>query len=449
VPPADIASRTGFLPPPLAPLPARLARAWLVLGVSALALAGVFAVLIVAARTPGVDRHIPWEHFFRTALVVHVDLSVLVWFLSFAGVLWSATGDARATGVGWLGLALFAVGTLTIAGSAFTANPAPLMNNYVPVLDHPMFLTGLNLLGLGFSALVARALIAGRPHWRWGEPYDATRFGMFAGAVIALIALVVLVSTYFQIDHRLAGAAYFEMLFWSGGHTLQIGHTVLLLLAWLWLAEASGVALAVDARAAYVLLGLAAAPALLAPALQFGAGFMSANFNLDFTRLMEFGGLGALPLGLVVAWGVLRASPAPATARPERAALVASIVLFAVGGVLGFLIRGANVVITLAFMGCTYYLLPRLGYGAPAARLATVQAYVYGGGQMLHILGLAWSGGYGVARKTAGAAQHLNDFPRIAGMALMGLGGLIAIIGGLLFVIVVWRAMRTRPRPAA
>ena len=60
----------------------------------------------------------------------------------------------------------------------------------------------------------------------------------------------------------------------------------------------------------------------------------------------------------------------------------------------------------------------------------------------MHILGLVWSGGYGVQRKVAGAEQVLRSSSEIAGMALMGLGGAIAIVGGLLFVLVVVRAMR-------
>jgi hypothetical protein len=75
-------------------------------------------------------------------------------------------------------------------------------------------------------------------------------------------------------------------------------------------------------------------------------------------------------------------------------------------------------------------------------RIAHVQPYVYGGGQLMHILGLAWSGGYGnIQRKTAGAAQGLDNLPEIAGMALMGLGGLVSIIGGLLFLVVAIRAI--------
>jgi hypothetical protein len=66
-------------------------------------------------------------------------------------------------------------------------------------------------------------------------------------------------------------------------------------------------------------------------------------------------------------------------------------------------------------------------------------------GQLLHIVGLVWSGGYGVQRKVAGAEQVLRSAGEIAGMGLMGLGGLLAIAGGLLFVVVVARAMRRLP----
>jgi hypothetical protein len=61
---------------------------------------------------------------------------------------------------------------------------------------------------------------------------------------------------------------------------------------------------------------------------------------------------------------------------------------------------------------------------------------------LLHVFGLVWSGGYGVQRKVAGAEQALDSVGRIAGMGLMGLGGLIAIIGGFLFLLIVYRAMR-------
>jgi heme/copper-type cytochrome/quinol oxidase subunit 1 len=97
-------------------------------------------------------------------------------------------------------------------------------------------------------------------------------------------------------------------------------------------------------------------------------------------------------------------------------------------------------------MGMTYDLLPRLGYARPNTRLAVIQPYIYGGGQLLHILGLVWSGGYGVQRKVAGTEQGLDGMEKIAAMGLMGFGGLVAIIGGLIFLVIVLVPMIKGPR---
>ena len=103
--------------------------------------------------------------------------------------------------------------------------------------------------------------------------------------------------------------------------------------------------------------------------------------------------------------------------------------------------HGSIVAVTLAFMGVVYHILPRLGFRKPSGRLARLQPAIYGIGQIMHVFGLAWSGGYGVQRKTAGSAQGLESIEKLAGMGIMGLGGLIAIIGGVLFLIVVFKAM--------
>jgi cytochrome c oxidase subunit 1 len=130
-----------------------------------------------------------------------------------------------------------------------------------------------------------------------------------------------------------------------------------------------------------------------------------------------------------------------------------SLALFCFGGLIGFTIAGSNVKIpahyhgcivgvTLALMGLVYHLLPRLGYGAPSRRWATFSSYCYAVGQAMHIGGLMWSGGYGVQRKVAGAEQALRSASEIAAMGVMGLGGLVAIVGGIVFVLVVLGSMR-------
>ena len=84
----------------------RLAVAWIALGVGALALSGLLAVMLVLSRTPGLARLFPVADFFHAALIAHVDLSVLVWFVAFAGALWSLNSTARLQRTGWAALAL-------------------------------------------------------------------------------------------------------------------------------------------------------------------------------------------------------------------------------------------------------------------------------------------------------------------------------------------------------
>ena len=176
---------------------------------------------------------------------------------------------------------------------------------------------------------------------------------------------------------------------------------------------------------------------------------------------MQFGGgLAIVPFALALAVALARSRAPDEHARALRAALIASLVLFGVGGIVGLFIQGSNVKIpahyhgcivgvTIALMGLAYLLLPALGFARPAARLATWQPYVYGGGQLLHITGLVWSGGYGVQRKVAGSEQVLRTTQEVAGMGLMGLGGLIAIIGGILFVYVMLLAIVRGRRASA
>ena len=94
-------------------------------------------------------------------------------------------------------------------------------------------------------------------------------------------------------------------------------------------------------------------------------------------------------------------------------------------------------------MGVVYYLLPRFGFTIRHRRLLYLQPYVFAGGQLMHITGLALSGGYGVQRKVAGADQMLSGFHETLGMGMMGMGGLLAAIGGLCFLIIAISALRS------
>lgn len=430
-----------------------LARGWLLLGLASLLVSGVFSVLLVLARAPYVQNFFPWVDFFHTALVVHVDLSVLVWFLAFGGVLWSLNSTPRFLGAGRLALLLALLGTLVMATAPFLGAGEALMSNYIPVLQHPLFLAGLLLFAGGTGVLVLRAMGAIPPVGQWMQGAAALRFGLNTAAVSAMLALMAFAWSYFAVPDFLRGKPYYELLFWGGGHVLQFTYTLLMLVSWLWLASASNVRLALSPRVALIFFGFGLIAVFFTPIIYYSYTVTSVEHIKLFTWLMQYGGsLATLPLSLALLHGLWRAERAQGDAQPLRAALIASMILFGAGGVIGFLITGTNVTIpahyhgsivgvTLSLMGLTYYLLPHFGYRRPDMKLGRLQPYLYGGGQLLHVLGLVISGGYGVQRKVAGAEQALDSAGRIAGMGLMGLGGLISIAGGFLFIYVCYRAM--------
>lgn len=432
-----------------------LARGWLWLGLAALIGSGLFSVLLVLSRTPGINQLLPVADFFHVALVVHVDLSVLVWFIALAGMLWSLNGSSRRMGWGWLALGLAAIGAAAMALSPFLGSGEAIMANYIPVITAPLFILGLLTFAVGVALLVLRSLVNAP---KLGFEFDgrgALRFGLNAAAVATAVALLAFGWSWAVLPGALSGKAYYEILFWGGGHALQFTWTLLMLVAWLWLASDCGGRVPLSPRVTLLMFALALASVFVTPYAYLAYDIASVEHRALLTWAMRLGGgVAIVPVALAVVFALLTAPKAGATARPLRAALLSSVVLFVAGGAIGIFIDGSNVRIpahyhgcivgvTLALMGLVYQLLPALGYRAPQGRLATSQPWLYAAGQLMHITGLVWSGGYGVQRKVAGADQVLHSTAEIAGMGLMGLGGAIAIVGGLLFVVVVLRAMRS------
>jgi hypothetical protein len=430
-----------------------LATGWLALAIGALLASGLYSILLVLARAPYVKDMFPLADFFRVALVVHVDLSVLVWFSAFAGLLWSVHGTPRLLWLGWAALAGAAAATWGMISAPFQDPGSALMSNYIPVLDSGLFLRSLVLFGFSCALLVLRALASAPRVGTRPDGAAALRFGLGAAAISAAVALLAFAWSYAAVPQDVERKAYFEVLFWGGGHVLQFTWTLLMFVAWLWLAQAIGARTLLSPRIAILLFAIALASVFATPVIYLAYDVISVEHYRMQTWLMRVGGgLAIVPFAAAALHALVTAPRATPASAPLRNALLWSLVLFGAGGLIGVAINGSNVKIpahyhgsivgvTLAFMGLVYYLLPRMGYARPEGRLARLQPALYGGGQLLHIAGLLWSGGYGVQRKVAGSEQVLRSTEQVLGMGLMGLGGLLAVAGGVLFAVVVLRSL--------
>lgn len=430
-----------------------LAIAWLWLAVLTLLGAGIFSILLVLARTPIIGELIPFTDFFHTALVIHVNLSSLVWILSFASILWTLNSRPIFP---WLARMIFVVvlvGTAIITISPFFGSANALMSNYIPILDAPLYLSGLIIFGTGIGLQVIFSMSA---MFKVGEAISGQaviRFGLNCAAIGTFIALAAFIWSYIVLPVSLDSKTYYEVLFWNGGHVLQFTYTLLMMVAWIWLSSSADISLPLSPRVALLLFGIGLLSVFMTPIAYYAHDVTSVLHRQMFTTLMRFGGsLAIVPLTVAVLFALLQKKSSSPIQSSARAALLTSLLLFGVGGMMGFMIDGNNVRIpahyhgcivgvSLALMGLTYQLLPALGFNKLNFRLTKVQLYTYALGQFLHILGLVWSGGYGVERKVADAAQGLDSMGRIAGMGLMGLGGLLSAIGGFMFIVIVIRAL--------
>lgn len=444
-----------------------LSRYWLILGVTALAIAGLYSLVLAGGRSPKIGENALLNRIFHESLVVHVDLSVLVWFLSIACLMWSLLSANKRSLIPYIeeaALVCFAGGTFAITAAPFAPQGEALMSNYIPVIYNPIFFFGLMLIGCGTLLMVFRVIPAKAgilkalqdSRFR-GNDMAIIDFALYGAAFITGIAFISFVWSYHQMPAIIEGQQYYDLLFWGGGHVLQFTHVQIVVVGWFLLVRALKPSFSVYPPHLMLLFSLALLGAFAAPFIYLSSNVADAAHRNGFTYVMILvNGIAPTIFALWVLPGLW--SFRALGKGPNRAlwsATIISMLLFMYGNVLGALIHGQNVVIpahyhgsivgiTLAFMGVAYLLLPKLGYNDVAnTRLAYWQPYIYGLGQFMHVTGFAWSGGYGALRKTPGGTYE--GWQQIA-MGLMGGGAGLAAIGGLMFVIVVARAVLSKKK---
>jgi hypothetical protein len=434
--------------------------AWLAIG--ALAVAGVFALLLAFSRIPGMEEAPFWPlGFFYKGLVIHVVFSLVIWllgvfaFLVAAATLANGAESLRAAPLGRIGQGIALVSFPCLFAPAFLNATEPELTNYIPLIRHPSYDLGLALLAIGILAPVVRLFLnlPGRP-----MTWPALTFAMaIAGFVYALaLAAFAIAATLLAREGSLM--ASHELLFWGGGHLMQFVYAIILLANWLILARRAfgdGAIGLAPFRAAVALIGALALPA---PFFYLAfAPFSSAEY--EAFRLLQF---GLVAPTLLFAVSLLANVRRLATVQqlpwldPAFFSLAASLALFALGGALGFLVGGYDTripahyhaVVTAVSVSSAGMLLTfgldQLGRRPVSARVVRALIGLYAGGQFVASIAMFVAGGYGAARKTPTGVGSL-DAVAAAGMAVHGVASIFTILGGAAFVLVAIRALMRSP----
>ncbi|NEV49962.1 hypothetical protein EUZ93_05900 [Wolbachia pipientis] len=411
---------------------AALCKQWIFLAVCALACSGLLSIIVIFLRLPFISSLIPSaQYIFDNALVIHVNLSILVWMCSIISLLFiiNLQNTNSWFNFSWV---LSTLSMLLMFTSAFVPNTEVIKSNYIPVLQNKLFLFGL---GLFTTSILVNAMLA----YTSKKEVSFLSVGQIGLVIILVSSFLCFVLAYQNMPPDLYHSdknLFYEYLFWGSGHLLQFAFTQGMFLVYLIISDVS---LASSNKITILPLFINTILAIGAPFVYFVYPVDSAKLIQFFTWHMRIAG-AVLPCFLII----LVCCNIRTFTNDKSNYLLYSFLLFIYGDVLGVLTIEGNVTIpahyhgsvvgiTIAFMNFIYWLLTKLNFKEVKSSMVRLQIYAYSVGHFLHITGLIWLGGYGALRKVA-------DLPSISSMlarACFIAGGAISVIGGMLFVIIV------------
>jgi cytochrome c oxidase subunit I len=452
-----------------------------VVAVVFLLLGGIAALLIALTRWPAVHL-LPADWFYRMVTFHGLNMLIL-WILFFevAILYFAATTLLKtrlaSTKVAWVGFALMLAGALLLDGSILSGHADVMMTSYAPLQAHPTFYGGIILIAVGTLTGVfnffATLYVAKRDHTYSGS-VPLVVFGATAAAIIAVVTLlhgaIVMIPTFLWSLGLLPAPdpAWYRLIWWGLGHQSQQVNVCAMVSVWYLLATITVGAKPLNqavCRGAFVLyilfINLASAHHLLVdPGVGASWKIWNTSYAMYLAVLASMVHGFTVPASVEVAmrkkgfnkglFGWLAAAP---WKNPGFSGFFMSLVIFGfIGGITGVTLGTEQINIiahntlripghfhstvvggtSLAFMALTYYVVPlvfRREFKMKA--LARIQLS----------MGMSFAGSYGVPRRHwdvqfAGATVPTGfDASAHMMLGLVGIGGLVAFVGLILYVI--------------
>ncbi len=476
----------------------RLIIANAVMAVVCLVLGGIAALLIGLTRWQAI--HLLDATWFYRLLTLHGIDMLVAWivFFEMAGLHFGSTAllNARhaAPKLAWLGFGLMTVGGLMVNGVVlFDPNSSVMFSAYVPLKAHWLFYLSYILFAVGALITVITFfinIVVAKREKRFEGSMPLAVFGLMTAAILATYTLLegaaAIVPAFFWSLGILKNydPGIYRNFFWGFGHPAQQVNLAAMVAIWYMLAQMTTGIRPVNerfSRLAFILylffINLGSAHHLLVdPGLSFAWKAVNTSYAMYLAVLGSMMHAFSIPAAIEVAqrakgygkglFGWLRNAP---WNEPGFAALIMSMILFGwIGGVTGVTIGTEQINMlahntlrlpghfhatvvggtTLAFMGFTYYVIPLIfRKELKLKKWAQWQPYVYGVGSALVSLGMITSGLQGVARRNwditfAGVVPGTVDLT----LAIFGIGALIAVTGGIMYVTIVLVSILTGPR---
>ncbi|NGP88781.1 cbb3-type cytochrome c oxidase subunit I [Fodinibius halophilus] len=461
-----------------------------VLAVVFLLVGAIAAIGLALTRWTAV--HLLGSVYYYRMLTLH-GVNMLVFWIIFMemGILYFActtllNSRLFSKMLGWISLALMGIGALMTNYIILAGQADVLLTSYVPLKAHPMFYLGIILFAVG-ALIVCFNFFATLYIAKRDETYEGSMplvtFGAMAAAIIAVLALAhgaaALIPTFMwsmgwigPVDPGL-----YRLLWWGLGHMSQQINVCAMVSVWYFMGTMTTGAKPLNetvCRGAFLLyilfINLASAHHLLVdPGVGPGWKIWNTSYAMYLAVLASMIHGYTVPASLEVAQrrkgftkGIFGWFSKLPWKDPGFSAVMLSIIIFGfMGGITGVTLGTEQINIiahntlripghfhatvvggtSLAFMGLAYYLVPLIFQKEFYLKgLARIQPYVFGGGIVVMSLGMSFAGSYGVPRRHwdvdfSGSILSAGFDPIAHVMlGLVGIGGIIAFLGLLLFI---------------
>jgi cytochrome c oxidase subunit 1 len=460
--------------------------------VVALLVAGFLALGVILTRWQEV--HLLPADLFYQVLTAHGINALLFWCIFFEiAIMYFAVSTLLRTRLAaprwaWVGFALMVIGAVMNNVAVYQGNSSVMMTSYAPMQAAPHFYLGLILFAVG--ALIGcfvflGTLVIAKDNQTYEGSIPLVTFGALTACIIAVFTIasgaIILVPTFLwsigYINH--IDAEMYRVIWWAMGHSSQqinvAAHVSIwyLIVGVLFGARPMSEKVSRSAFLLYILfLQLASAHHIL---VDPGMSSEWKVFNTSYAMYLAV--LASMIHGLTVPGSMEVAQRAKGLTKglfewlrkapwgnPVFSGFFFSLIIFGfIGGITGVVMgtEQINLIIhntiyvpahfhatvavgtTLAFMALTYLLIPVLFRRALFLPwVAKMQPYVFTAGMTLMILFMLGAGTLGVSRRHwdmdfTGAALSF-EYPGTAYtmMAVAGVGGVLAVLGGAMYLVV-------------
>ncbi len=433
-----------------------ISQLWFFLAIFSISLSGFFAFFITIARTPHIYEWLNDPDFFKKALVIHVNLGFLFWLSCFIAAVFTLISIKTQKKIFPFFLSLTGIFCITIP--SFFVKGEAVLSNYVPMIDHPVFLAGIFLFcsGIFLNFFDFSSFISNKNSFL---PKNSIIW-IQVSAITFIIAFELGILSYIITPKNFDLKNYYEILFWAPGHLFVFSIEALKISIWFLILSFlfPEITFFKDNRIVKIIAILyTILPLYSLTMIRYDT--FSNEFRNFFTQLMRW---GIFPFVCIILAGIFfhlfryllvyNKKISNSYQKIFFYMLLFSSGMTLLGYLLGALIRIPNTMIpghyhasigsiTLTLMIGSILLLEYFGYPVKnlfeRKRLFSYQSLLYGIGQTLFAIGFAFAGIHGQGRKIFAKEQEIRGIWDYLGLGFMGLGGIIAILGGILFIIIV------------